>query len=78
MSMKRDSNVITVDFSARKAAKPVQQKIPAEPIESVVGDLIMDALNGPDEWPEDLTPKEKTERLKEDLEFIIQSNEFNK
>lgn len=79
MSKKWDSNVITVDFSTRKAAKVSRDDIKHQDSipEPVVGDMIMEALNGPEEWPEDLTPKEKADRLKEDLEYIIQSNEFN-
>ena len=77
MSMKRDSNVITVDFNARKAVN-TKQKPELKAESASVGDMIMDALNGPEECPEDLTPREKKDRLKEDLEHILRSNEFNK
>ena len=84
MSIKQHSNVIKVDFSARKAVRAKDRAAPSKvasaPIgaEEHVGNLIMDALEGPEEWPEDLTPREKTDRLKQDLEYFIQSNEFNK
>lgn len=75
MSNKQDSNVIRVDFGARNANSKTQRKDVAKPV--AYGDMITDALEGPEEWPEDLTPRQRTDKLAEDLEFFLQSKDNN-
>lgn len=69
MSNKQDSNVIHIDFNLRKAHKR------SCGIKSF-SQLIDNVIKTPDEWPEDLTPRERCDQLKQDLEFLRQMNEI--
>jgi len=71
MSNQHDSNVIQVDFSAKKSAK---EKNGTQPFSSLI-ERVMMTPTGPDEWPEDLTPRERCDQLKKDLEFLRKMNE---
>ena len=70
MSKQHDSNVIQVDFNAKK---PVKEKSETQPFSSLI-DYVM-TTECPDEWPEDLTPTERCDQLKKDLEFLRKMND---
>ena len=70
MSKQHDSNVIRVDFNAKK---PVKEKNETQPFSSLI-DYVM-TTKCPDEWPEDLTPTERCDQLKKDLEFLRKMND---
>jgi hypothetical protein len=70
MSKQHDSNVIQVDFSAKRSLK---EKDGIQPFSSLIGN-VMRTTEGPDEWPEDLTPKERCDQLKKDLDFLRKMN----
>ncbi len=72
MSNKQDSNIIHIDFNTRKAVK---KQIEAQPFSQLIERVITSNNEGPDEWPEDLTPRERNHQLKQDLEFLRQMNE---
>ena len=73
MSNKQDSNVIHIDFNERKAHK---QSIGTKSFSQLIGNVITSSDEGPDEWPEDLTPRERCDQLKRDLEFLRQMNDI--
>lgn len=70
MSNQHTSNVIQVDFSAKRSLK---EKNGTQPFSSLIGN-VMATTEGPDEWPEDLTPKERCDQLKKDLDFLRKMN----
>ena len=72
MSNKQDSNVIHIDFSTRRAH---QRSNGTKTFSQLIGDVIAPENEGPDEWPEDLTPRERCDQLKRDLEFLRQMND---
>ena len=71
MSNPHDSNVIQVDFRAKRSVK---ENNGTQPFSSLI-DNVMKTTEGPDEWPEDLTPTERCDQLKKDLEFLRKMNE---
>jgi hypothetical protein len=71
MSNQHDSNVIQVDFSAKRSSK---EKSGTQPFSTLI-DNVMTTAEGPDEWPEDLTPKERCNQLKKDLDFLRKMND---
>lgn len=71
MSNPHDSNVIKVDFSAKRSVKA---KNGTQPFSTLI-EKMMTTSEGPDEWPEDLTPTERCDQLKKDLEFLRKMNE---
>jgi hypothetical protein len=73
MSNPHDSNVIQVDFSTKKSVK---EKNGIQPFSALI-ENVMTTTEGPDEWPEDLTPSERCDQLKKDLEFLRKMNEPN-
>jgi hypothetical protein len=73
MSNKQDSNVIHVDFNSRKSHKTCNG---TQTFSQLIGNVIPTADEGPDEWPEDLTPRERCDQLKRDLEFLRQMNDI--
>lgn len=70
MSNQQDSNVIQVDFSAKKSVKETNG---VQSFSSLIGKVM--TTDSPDEWPEDLTPKERCDQLKKDLEFLRKMND---
>lgn len=70
MSKQLDSNVIQIDFNAKRALK---KEHGTESFSSLI-ERVMETEEGHDEWPEDLTPKERSEQLKKDLEFLRRMN----
>jgi|TARA_B110000438_G_C15430151_1_gene485757 hypothetical protein len=73
MSNTQDSNVIHIDFHARKAHK---KSAGTQTFSQLIGHVITPAENGTEEWPEDLTPRERSDQLKRDLEFLRQMNDI--
>jgi len=73
MSNKQDSNVIHIDFHSRKALKKSNG---TQTFSQLIGNVISPVDEGPDEWPEDLTPRERCDQLKRDLEFLRQMNDI--
>lgn len=73
MSNKQDSNVIHVDFHSRKALKNNNN---AQAFSELIGNVLATVDEGPDEWPEDLTPRERSDQLERDLEFLRQINDI--
>jgi hypothetical protein len=72
MSKQRDSNVIKVDFSAKRVLRKEHgTQCFSSLIEKVIG-----ITDDHDEWPEDLTPRERSEQLRKDLDFLRTMNEF--
>lgn len=67
MSKKQDSNVIHIDFNERKA---LQKSNGTHTFSQLIGDIVTPTTNDLDEWPEDLTPQERREQLKQDLDFL--------
>lgn len=72
MSNKQDSNVIHIDFKSRKAHKICDG---TKTFSQLIGN-VLPTDEGPDEWPEDLTPRERCDQLKRDLEFLRQMNDI--
>jgi hypothetical protein len=73
MSNKQDSNVIHIDFHARKALKKDDG---TQTFSQLIGDVIAPTEDTTEEWPEDLTPRERSDQLKRDLEFLRQMNDI--
>jgi hypothetical protein len=73
MSNKQNSNVIHVDFSSRKTHKVCNG---TQSFSQLIGNVIPTADEDSDEWPEDLTPRERCDQLKLDLEFLRQMNDI--
>ncbi|CCK76308.1 MAG: hypothetical protein KBT75_14350 [Oleispira antarctica] len=73
MSNQQDSNVIHIDFQDRKALKKSDG---TKTFSQLIGHVIAPVEEGPEEWPEDLTPKERREQLKRDLDFLRQMNDI--
>jgi hypothetical protein len=73
MSNKQDSNVIHIDFHARKALKKDDG---TQTFSQLIGDVIAPSEDNTEEWPEDLTPRERSDQLKRDLEFLRQMNDI--
>jgi hypothetical protein len=73
MSNKQDSNVIHIDFKARTAIK---KNSGTQTFSQLIGNVMTPVEDGPDEWPEDLTPRERSEQLKRDLDFLRQMNDI--
>lgn len=68
-----NSNVIQVNFAARRESKEKAQAITY----SNLIDDVMANTNDLDEWPEDLTPRERCDQLQKDLEFLRKMNEVS-
>ncbi|MFT4765838.1 MAG: hypothetical protein ACI9OH_002952 [Oleispira sp.] len=73
MSNKQDSNVIHIDFHARKAHKKDNG---TQAFSQLISNFVAPTEDAVEEWPEDLTPRERSEQLKRDLEFLRQMNEI--
>jgi len=73
MSNQQDSNVIHIDFQSRKALK---RNDGTQTFSQLIGNVMANTEEGPEEWPEDLTPRERCDQLKRDLEFLRQMNEI--
>jgi hypothetical protein len=73
MSNKQDSNVIHIDFHARKAHK---KHSGTQSFSQLIGNVVAPVDDDPDEWPEDLTPRERCDQLKRDLDFLRQMNDI--
>jgi hypothetical protein len=73
MSNTQDSNVIHIDFPARKAHK---KHSGTQSFSQLISHVVTPADEDPDEWPEDLTPRERCDQLKRDLEFLRQVNDI--
>ena len=70
MSKQEDSNVIQVDFNTKKT---IDESTGIRSFTNLI-DKIVKGTEDPDEWPEDLTPKERCDQLKKDLEFLRKMN----
>ncbi len=68
-----NSNVIQVNFAARRETK---EKAQTASFSNLIDD-VMSTTNDLDEWPEDLTPRERCDQLKKDLEFLRKMNEVS-
>ncbi|MFT6113940.1 MAG: hypothetical protein ACJA10_000876 [Oleispira sp.] len=73
MGNKQDSNVIHIDFKDRKAHKISNG---TQAFSQLIGNVIAPTENTLEEWSEDLTPTERSEQLKRDLEFLQQMNDI--
>ena len=73
MSNKQDSNVIHIDFHDRKALKKSDG---TQTFSQLIGNVITPAEADSEEWPEDLTPRERREQLKRDLDFLRQMSDI--
>jgi hypothetical protein len=77
MGNKQDSNVIHVDFRERKAHEVSDE---TQAFSQLVDDIISPIENtteeSPEEWLEEISPKERSEQLKRDLEFLQQMNDI--
>ena len=77
MSNRQDTTVINVDFRKRKLSEQQEPEAVtiATPSDTSISDscaaeeLITEVNDNSEEWSEDLTPKERTDKLREDLEF---------
>ncbi|MGK0250041.1 MAG: hypothetical protein ACI910_002809 [Oleispira sp.] len=69
MDNKQNSNVIHIDFRDRKAHKVSDG---TQVFYQRISGSITSSENTTEEWPEDITPKERSEQLKQDLEFLQQ------
>jgi hypothetical protein len=72
MSKQSDSNVIKIDFNAKAVVKKEHK---TESFSRLM-ERVMETKEGHDEWSEDVSPKERSEQLKKDLEFLRKINEF--
>jgi predicted CopG family antitoxin len=72
MSKQSDSNVIKIDFNTKAVVKKEHN---TESFSSLM-ERVMETKEGNDEWAEDISPKERSEQLKKDLEFLRKINEF--
>ncbi len=72
MSKQSDSNVIKIDFNAKAVVKKERN---TESFSSLM-ERVMETKEGNNEWSEDISPKERSEQLKKDLEFLRKINEF--
>jgi predicted CopG family antitoxin len=72
MSKQSDSNVIQIDFNAKKKVK---KEHGTESFSSLI-ERVMETKEGHDEWAEDISPRERAEQLKKDLEFLRKMNEL--
>lgn len=75
MNTNQDSNVISVDFKSRKKDNGIKtfsqlldQIIPEE------NDSMDEIIN---DWAEDISPLERYQNLKNDLEFLNQINNYS-
>lgn len=71
MSDPKNSNVIQVNFAAKRKPKKCEQ---TPSFSTLMGD-VMSTSGELDEWPEDLTPRERCDQLKKDLEFLRKMND---
>ncbi|HCM06037.1 MAG TPA: hypothetical protein DIC30_08530 [Oceanospirillales bacterium] len=72
MSKQSDSNVIKIDFNAKAVVKKEHK---TESFSSLM-ERVMETKEDHDQWSEDVSPKERSEQLKKDLEFLRKINEF--
>jgi hypothetical protein len=68
MSNLQDSNVVHIDFQDRKALKKRKG--------TQTFHVVKPSKEGFDEWPEDLSPRERREQLKRDLDFLRQMSDI--
>lgn len=71
MSKQQDSNVIHIDFSSRKENADKSTK----PFTHFLNDVVPSPYDDSSDVFEELTPKERHDQLKKDLEFLRQMND---
>lgn len=72
MSKLSDSNVIKIDFNTKRVVKKTHK---TDSFTHLMA-RIMDTEEPENIWSEDISPKERSEQLKQDLEFLRNINEF--
>jgi len=71
MSKQQDSNVIHIDFSSRKEKTDNSTK----PFTHFLNDVVPSPYDDHNHVSEELSPKERHDQLKKDLEFLRQMND---
>lgn len=70
MSKQQDSNVIHVNF---KSPKPKADN-GTQSFNQLLGDVVPNPHDNKDEFIEKLTPSERSEQLRKDLDFLLNMN----
>ncbi|MFT6190382.1 MAG: hypothetical protein ACJARQ_001868 [Oleispira sp.] len=73
MSNLQDSNVVHIDFQDRKA---LRKRKGTQTFSQLIDHVVKPSKEGFDEWPEDLSPRERREQLKRDLDFLRQMSDI--
>lgn len=73
MSKQQDSNVIEVDFNSRKEKTDNGVK----PFSQLLQNIVPNPYDDHEEWTDNLSPQERREQLKSDLEFLRQITKNN-
>lgn len=71
MSKQQDSNVIHIDFSSRQTKSDNGVKS----FSQLLNEVVPNPYDDQEEWQDNLTPKERSEQLKSDLEFLRQMSD---